>query len=403
LLLEELGLAQSDRFVYVLKQWTPLCVTNVFQWADIYSAEALDVGSIIDWALPDYVGQFNYDPVSLQPSVYINGQIYGAFLWNWDGQSPQLGIFSTPGRTLPVVGYDEFDSNFSYPLAPITSPNFYNTPQALLNTARFFTGLTYDDAGGLKYLFSTNIINFETLLPDIAGTGTNLNNYVNGAWRPGVDKITFIPQPVDSFSGLFTPMTNYFTDAYCTNGALQHQSLIRIISQPDFLFTAGSDWFRTGTTNWINNAALNGNITGSGPGIIRPPVVICCPKMGRSFYSFTDQLMSDPSEDGAQEFSISMATFDTSNSISFVYPAPPTGNVSMTFRVKLWPDGSSMKPFKTIEWPVTSPSGTIFAMQTSTNLFAWNTLFVVTNNGSVCSYINTCPNSSSRFYRVIPQ
>jgi len=40
---------------------------------------------------------------------------------------------------------------------------------------------------------------------------------------------------------------------------------------------------------------------------------------------------------------------------------------------------------------------------TSTNLTAWNTLFVVTNNGSVCTYQNVNANSSSRFYRLVPQ
>jgi hypothetical protein len=299
-----------------------------------------------------------------------------------------------------LVGYDEYDYNY-FPVS--AQLGFYITWMAPLYTGLFFTGLTYDDAGGLRYLFSTNNINFETLLPGVAGTGTNTDNYVNGAWRPGMDKLTFVPQPLDSVSGAFTPMTNYFTDAYFTNGALQHQQLVRIISQPDFLFTAGSDWSRTGTTNWINIASLNGNTNGTGPGIIRPQVVICCPKMGRTFFSFQDPLMFSPSEDAAQEFSKTLATFDNSNTVSCVFPAPQTGNVSMTFRVKLWPDGSSMTPFKTIEWPSTSPAGTVFAMQTSTNLTAWHTLFVVTNNGSVCSYINTCPNSSSRFYRLIPQ
>ena len=402
LLLQELGLAQPDRYVYVLKQWTPLCVTNVFQWLagqpyDPYATDQfLGIYSIEDWAIPDYLGQFNFDPVTLQPSVNINGLAYSGVIANWDSQSPQLWTYLTDPEAFPdfpLVGYDE------YLIFPYLAYN--DGAYAARYSGFFFTGLTYDDVGGLGYLFSTNNINFETLLPSIAGTGTNASDYVNGAWRPGVDKITFVPQPVDSASGAFKPITNYFTDSYFTNGALQHQQLVRIISQPDFLFTAGSDWSRTGTTNWINNASLNGNTNETGPGIIRPQVVICCPKMGRSFFSTSPTL--SPTEEAVQEFSVSLATFNSSTNISFVYPATQTGNVSMTVQVKLWPDGSSMRPFKTIEWPATSPAGTVFAMQTSTNLTAWHTLFVVTNNGSVCSYINTCPNSSSRFYRLIPQ
>ena len=63
------------------------------------------------------------------------------------------------------------------------------------------------------------------------------DSFVNGAWRPGVDKITFIPQAMDSLSGACLPMTNYFTDSYITNGILQHQQMARVISQPDFLFS----------------------------------------------------------------------------------------------------------------------------------------------------------------------
>jgi hypothetical protein len=51
----------------------------------------------------------------------------------------------------------------------------------------------------------------------------------------------------------------------------------------------------------------------------------------------------------------------------------------------------------------TSLAGTVYALQTSTNLTTWNTLFAVTNNGSVSTYQNVNANSSSRFYRLIPQ
>ena len=58
--------------------------------------------------------------------------------------------------------------------------------------------------------------------------GVNTNSFVNGAWRAGVDKITFVLQPVDSLSGVFLPMTNQFTDTYITNGNVMQQQLERV-------------------------------------------------------------------------------------------------------------------------------------------------------------------------------
>jgi hypothetical protein len=66
------------------------------------------------------------------------------------------------------------------------------------------------------------------------GTGTNGGAFVNATMRPGVDKVTFIPQPVDARSGGFVRTTNYFVDYYVTNTVHMQQQLARVISQPVF-------------------------------------------------------------------------------------------------------------------------------------------------------------------------
>jgi len=93
------------------------------------------------------------------------------------------------------------------------------------------------------FLLSTNNLNYENLISGVAGAGTNANSFVNGALRPGRDKVTFTPHPVDPQSGQFLPTTNYFTDIYLTNGIRQQQQLLRIISRPDFL-SARAMWCR---------------------------------------------------------------------------------------------------------------------------------------------------------------
>src|SRR5207245_788615 len=130
-----------------------------------------------------------------------------------------------------------------------------------------FSDLARDDVGGLRYLLSTNSVKYESLLPGARGQGTNASSWVDGAVRPGVDKITFVRHPFDALLARFLPMTNQFTDIYITNGTVRQQDVERVVSQPDFLFTAADlqtglptvvRFARTGTSNWVNNAALNG-------------------------------------------------------------------------------------------------------------------------------------------------
>jgi hypothetical protein len=256
-------------------------------------------------------------------------------------------------------------------------------------------------------LYSTNTINYETLLSNVTGSGTNSTSFVNAAWRLGVDKITFIPQPVDPQSGLFLPTTNSFTDNYLTNGVMQQQQLQRIVSQPDFLFTAGafydasasSTFYRdTGTTNWLNNAAANGNTNGAGPGVIQPPVQIVFNKLGS--YIITGSQIPAP------HGSSSWGSFDGSTNAPVVYPISGSGTNQMTLRMWLaygTPDMLTFSFWTTFVWQPSSQWGAPFAFQTSADLSNWTTLFSLTNNGSVSTYLNYNPQNPSGFFRLIPQ
>jgi len=78
-----------------------------------------------------------------------------------------------------------------FPIDPL-SDTFTAVADGALAPGAFYTGLTRDDAGGLRYLLTTNNINYETLLSGVHGTGANAGSFVNGALRHGVDKITFV-------------------------------------------------------------------------------------------------------------------------------------------------------------------------------------------------------------------
>ena len=382
LLLEQMGLAQPTRYIFVLRQWSPQFIPLS---PNAFTGE-LDWES---WAYPDFIAQRNFDPMTFESSHYVNGTLYTAYLVT---EGNQNFIETTPVD----------------PFAAIDTAVADNT----LSAGGFFTGLTEDDVGGLCYLLSTNNVNYETLLPGVSGVGVNSNSFVNGAWRPGIDKITFVPQPVNSQSGAFLPTTNYFTDSYITNGVLKQQQMARAISQPDFLFCAGdvdanskepsiSFGSRTGTTNWINNAALNGNQTEAGPGIIQPQIQIAFNKLGLQFDGGGN--IPDDAPLTYESIRQSFGSFDSSTNVPIIYPAPQSG--TNQFTVRMWLEMGTPPSWSTtsFKWKPTSAPGAQFLFQTSTNLTDWITLATNSNDGSVTTYFLNNPKSPTRFYRLVPQ
>ncbi len=298
--LEQLGLANPERFVWGLR--------------------GRDVGQ--DFTNYSVI-QLNFDPVTLAPSRYVNGVLYNYQIFDDLGPQGdewasavewyQLDPLYQPYSSVAGGGGSSDFQLGSSPSDQLVSSGLFG---AGLSTGQFYTGLTRDDVGGLRYLLSTNHMVFDTLpatvLPRTSGTrgspwtpvlgvgatnlaglsnivtavGTNFTNFVRTAYRPGVDKITF--QRVHVFGTNFTPITLRYTDRFInpTNGRIVKQPVERIVLQPDILFAVRDlgtlfefpvSASRTGTLNWTNNAALNSFYTGAGlggPGTIFPPVVI---------------------------------------------------------------------------------------------------------------------------------
>jgi hypothetical protein len=159
----------------------------------------------------------------------------------------------------------------------------------------FANNLSRDDLGGLKFLLSSSNRKVESLLPGIAVAAGNTNPIVDVALRPGVEKIRLVRMELNGDQ--FLPITNIFTDIFIANGLSQTQQLQRVVTQPDILFRAhdfGLRFFtnppayyykefllRTDASGWQNNANLNDNPAGAGPGIIKPPAQITFAKTAR--------------------------------------------------------------------------------------------------------------------------
>jgi len=270
-LLEELGLAEPERWTYALK------------------SRVVRPGPVTNFT----VINFNYDPITLALTPFVNGTRY----------SYQIVDGQTASDALEFI-LDPLESGFN----SVAGQNNF--------AGEFYTGLSHDDLGGLRFLYGTNNVVVETLLPTVTArssatiaptnsigapwtpvfvitnvfgtniTGnTNLTNLiVNAAPRPGVNKLFFQRVEFDSVVGPFIARTNIYADVFFTNNRARFQLVQRAINQPDYIFAAGqtplnaagfpSIYARTVATGWINNDALNGNSTVGGPGVITPPILI---------------------------------------------------------------------------------------------------------------------------------
>ncbi|MBI3415831.1 MAG: hypothetical protein HY043_11035 [Verrucomicrobia bacterium] len=363
-LVQEIGLADPEDFVFTLRsRTTPVpTVTNY------------------------YVFQRNFDPVTLRPTAYINGD-----LWTYVGMA------------------DNQNAPIAYPIKSRVDPLSYGDPVASSESSQannssvvglFYTGLTRDDVGGLRYIYHPLNKNMENPAPNVfsglggviaglggsavtgspweplflsssngttttvsggafgnspfapvfipnsnnvataAGGGTggavlNTNNFINTGLRSGIDKLRFVRVQYDSILGQFvSPVLTSFQDSIITNGIQVTQTLQRIITQPDILFTAADlnaiapfDFLRVyRNQTFTNNAAINQQAIGGvpvavGPGTINPGVIITFNNAIPSYLAvFAGAGASFLSEDNpAAKFPI-WASFDGTTNAPVIYP-----------------------------------------------------------------------------------
>jgi hypothetical protein len=212
----------------------------------------------------------------------------------------------------------------------------------------FFTGLTRDDVGGLRYLLTKKNLNVESTITGTSGAGSSsspwgspggggvTNAFVDTALRPGVEKILF---KQIKYLGLFPTTTNTYTDTYFPNTGNNRstkQKLQRVLVQPDIVFAAGDlgtfglsgapiRVTRTDTTLWANNAATNSpahpNLELDGPGVIEPPanssIVIAFTTVGPFYGNTFPGFLSQANNNG---FWGGWASFDGTTNAPVLYP-----------------------------------------------------------------------------------
>jgi hypothetical protein len=286
--------------------------------------------------LPDDFGsysitRFNFDPVSVTPSSYVNGT-----LWTYEIFEDIPNQISDAVEVLPAPLNNE---EINFPVSAVT--------RSPINSGYYFTSLTRDDVGGLRFLLRPRNIVAEALLPDVTASGgafspylgTNtLTNAIGGGTgtngseglRGGVGKLKF--RKVIAFQAPFKQVSYRYRDQFVTtNGVTLKQSVTRTLVAPDITFAA-DDTFpamvtRTGTENWINNETLNGIAPRGGPGVIAPPVVITfnnAPRILGNVTPFfvTEPFITDTNARNAGLLGPLWASFDGTTNAPVIYPIP---------------------------------------------------------------------------------
>lgn len=391
-LLQEMGLADPYANMYRLRRWDPTLPTlRVSLW------KLIEEGKWPSETVPNIIQKLNFDPETLAATNSHNSVLF----------VPSVFFLAVD----PITGVPEFASTF---VEPLDGTEFRSSTISMFGNAeqgKLSTGLTRDEVGGLRYLYSSNNINPEILLAGVRGSGSNASSYVDRALRPGIEKVKFVRVDYESLlDRLPVPVTNTFVDTYIVEGAVKQQQLERVISQPDIIFEVadlydpragvspnGLGIRRTGADAWLKTSA---DPEARGPGIIRPGIRLAYHRCSPEVYGFGE--LQD----------VRWGSFEATAALPIVYPVTtPVADTNVQVRLKLW----SYSPRRDeqlggTEWIVpVSPEGTV-QLQTSTNLISWDGI-TVTNQGIPINWfwLHLYPSESlgpeafpTRFFRVKP-
>jgi hypothetical protein len=370
LLLEQMGLTDPGRYVF--------CIRDFFQ-------NPAGTNYCFD------VVERSFDPTTAQPSAFLNGMAFSYLIEVLEALPSPTNIFCV---TVP------------FSVDPIAAESHPATSLQNLNYGTYLNGLSWDDVGGLRYLLSGSEVRCESLLPDVHAAGTNSGDFVRTADRPGIEKVAFVRHPFGSLNGEFRPFTNHWTDVYYDWDDAVYQEVERVTTRPDILFT-GRDFgaamigTRSGTTNWVNNAALNDSSDGAGPGVIQPPITLTYNTGGPLYMNIYDPaFMFNGLSQYTGYLESSWGSFDGSTNAPILYPDVQIAFQPTQVRFRLLLNGGT----NDVRWSLAGAAYGRFSFQTTTNLRDWATLTTLTNSGAAFNYqFQAAPNEASRFFRTIQQ
>jgi len=187
LLLEELGLTDSERYVWTLR------------------TRATQPGLSCPYMIYG-VTMYSFDPANWQPSSYINDTLYS--YW--------ISEICTGPNPLAVT--------IPFPVDPLAVDTMPATSFTAFNYGLYLTSLTRDDIGGLRYLYSPTNVNWEAMSSDSVLLYTNIPGgqqllVTSNLMQLASDTLTNPPAALQAlYPGLtILATTNIYTNIWITN------------------------------------------------------------------------------------------------------------------------------------------------------------------------------------------
>jgi hypothetical protein len=377
ILVQQLGLAEPESYMWTLRSRQATTETTNY-----------------------VVIQRNYDPATLRPTSVINGTefTYATYEFKTETGFTFAAVPAFPSDPMTFEG----SAVAQYGIA---GQKLARSTHESMGPGWFYTGLTRDDAGGLRFLYHPTNINTEPLPAGVTTFGTNARPTIGVAPRPGVDKITFTRVNWDSNRLSFVRMTNVFVDVYHSNGVVLTQRLQRIIDRPDITFRAqplgftvvenapyGEGFYITappyrvsGVSSWLNNAALHGDPNGPGPGTIPGPRSI-------EFSTQTGRWLSELRWPTSLPYYMpsGFGSFDHSTNAPVGYGNDVATSATMASGIV---EGSFV-------WKVLGTYNAVYRIDCTTNLVDWSAVTTLTNTLGSFSITNSA-SGPQKFYRAI--
>jgi hypothetical protein len=178
----------------------------------------------------------NYDPVTYDPTAYVNGVQVGYTIW--DGCTAGIQVADA------IEAIVDQNSIAQYVFTAVATR--YGQ-----QIGGYYLGLTQDDVGGLAFLYNPTNFAYESLDANSVAVGstsspwegisTGISNAA-GAYEGlfgGVEKVTYVKVAYDSLLGAaFSPRSYNYTIPLVTNGTMRLLHATRTITAPDIIFAA---------------------------------------------------------------------------------------------------------------------------------------------------------------------
>lgn len=353
MMMPQIGLENPDRYVWTLRNVNPT-----------------GAGFITGGHCPEdayfEVMQRNYgiypSNVLPIPSSYINDELYTYLIFYWPNCTPPAGAGPDLYRTIPYAVSSPLGTGFPLGNTAVASGGLF--------PGGFYTGMTRDDMAGLRYLLTTNNVNFESpapgallqatnLAPIIVLVSSNLNTLLttaqvtDPALLPGLFPGVVVANSSNFWASVL--VTNFVS--YVTNfiGAPYNYGT-KLVTVP-VVNPAFQQFFVTTYANVVTN----GNLTNT-------PNIIVSPGIKLNYYT-TNIVTTLTVSLGAQ--------------IGAPYPPPPQTNVTTSTKTLIQPSG---------EYLVLPPGACgfkILAMITNPPVYTTNLISSAVNSNGFVDTVST--------------